>query len=398
MKQKWLVVWMVLGIVVLLTGSALLAQANEPVITRENAPDAANVTLEEVVSGLTYPLYLTHAGDGSERLFVIGQAGQVYLVKDGILQDGLFADFSDLASQSVLRGYSEQGLLGLAFHPNYAENGLFYVNYTDRGGNTVVARYSVSPDNPDVADHDSAVVLLTQEQPYPNHNGGHMAFGPDGYLYISLGDGGAANDPLQTGQNPSDWLGSILRIDVDNGDPYGIPEDNPVAFDSRFAPEVWSYGLRNVWRFSFDRATGDMYLADVGQNMWEEVNFEPADSPGGVNYGWNSYEASQPFATSAVPEGMVYPFAEYPHREGDCSVTGGYVYRGKTVPELAGVYLFGDYCTGRIWASYRDTAGEWQTNIFMNSQRQVSSFGEDEEGELYVLDYRGSVLRFTAVE
>lgn len=376
--------------------STLVAQEEEPVLMRESAPDSANVTIEEYVSGLTYPLYVTHAGDESGRLFVLGQAGQIYLIKDGELQEDLFLDLSDRVTQSVLSGYSEQGLLGLAFHPDYEENGYFYVNYTDQSGDSVVERYSVSADNPDVGDKDSAVVLLTQDQPFPNHNGGHMEFGPDGYLYISFGDGGAANDPLQTGQNPSDWLGSILRIDVDSGDPYGIPEDNPVANNENFAPEVWSYGLRNVWRFSFDRATGDMYLADVGQNMWEEVNFQAADSEGGENYGWNAYEASQPFATSAVPEGMVYPIAEYPHQGGDCSVTGGYVYRGMEVPELEGVYLFSDYCTGRVWASYRDMNGDWQTNVFMELNRQVSSFGEDEAGELYIVDYEGSIWRINS--
>jgi glucose/arabinose dehydrogenase len=385
-----------IAFVLLCLVSALVAQEDEPVLMREAAPDPANVAVEEYVSGLSYPLYVTHAGDESGRLFVVGQAGQIYLIKDGELQEELFLDLSDTVTQSVLRGYSEQGLLGLAFHPNYEENGFFYVNYTDQSGDSAVARYSVSSDNPDVADKDSAVVLMTQDQPFPNHNGGHMTFGPDGYLYISFGDGGAANDPLQTGQNPSDWLGSILRIDVDSEEPYGIPEDNPVANNEDFAPEVWSYGLRNVWRFSFDRATGDMYLADVGQNMWEEVNLQPADSTGGENYGWNAYEASQPFATSAEPEGMVYPFAEYPHQGGDCSVTGGYVYRGTEIPELEGVYLFSDYCTGRVWASYRDANGDWQTNVFMELNRQVSSFGEDEVGELYIVDYGGSLWRINA--
>jgi glucose/arabinose dehydrogenase len=373
---------------------SMVAHEDAPVTMRDAAPDPAQVAVEEVVSGLDFPLYVTHAGDDSGRLFIIGQAGQIYLLKDGELQDTLFLDLSDTVTQSVLRGYSEQGLLGIAFHPNYAENGYFYVNYTDQNGDSVIARYRVSTENPDVADKDSARVLLTQEQPYPNHNGGQLEFGPDGYLYIALGDGGSANDPLQTGQNPSDWLGSILRIDVDNGDPYAIPEDNPVASNSSFAPEVWAYGLRNPWRFSFDRATGDLYIADVGQNMWEEVNFQPADSSGGENYGWNNYEASQPFATSAVPEGMIYPVAEYSHREGDCSVTGGYVYRGESVAELEGVYLFSDFCSGRVWATYRDTNGDWQTNVFMDLNRQVSSLGEGENGELYIVDYEGIVLQF----
>ncbi|MBC8100529.1 MAG: PQQ-dependent sugar dehydrogenase [Armatimonadetes bacterium] len=309
-----------------------------------------------------------------------------------------FLDLSGIVSQDILYGYSERGLLGLAFHPDYVQNGLFYVNYTNAEGDTRVARYGASEANPDVADPESAKILLALPQPYPNHNGGHMAFGPDGYLYISVGDGGAANDPLATGQNPSDLYGSLLRVDVDNGDPYAIPADNPVNTDATFAPEVWAIGLRNAWRFSFDRATGDLYVGDVGQNMWEELNFIPADDPGGANFGWNSYEASQPFATSQVPAGMVYPFAEYAHRNGDCSVTGGFVYRGEAVPELVGAYLFGDYCTGRIWASYRDLDGNWQTNTLMLLGSELSSFGEDQAGELYAVSYRGSVFQFTTVE
>lgn len=236
------------------------------------------------------------------------------------------------------------------------------------------------------------------EQPYPNHNGGHLAFGPDGYLYISVGDGGAANDPLLTGQDPSDWYGSLLRINVNAEEGYIVPDDNPYVNNPEFAPEVWNYGLRNVWRFSFDRTTGDLYLADVGQNIWEEVNFQSAESAGGENYGWNSFEASQPFATSSAPEGMIYPIAEYSHQEGDCSVTGGYVYRGEAIMDLQGVYLFSDYCTGRVWATYRDESETWQTNEFLNLNRQISSFGEDESGELYLLDYNGVVLKIESAQ
>lgn len=392
--MRKLLLVMLIGLVLV---PALLAQEEEVVTTRETAPDPTKITLEEVVSGLRYPIYVTNAGDGSGRLFVVQQTGQIYIVQeDDTLLETPFIDLSGVVSQDILSGYSERGLLGLAFHPNYAENGFFYVNYTDRGGDTHVARYQVSADNADVADPESEVTLLTLDQPYPNHNGGQLAFGHDGYLYIAVGDGGAANDPLATGQKPSDWFGSILRLDVDNGDPYAVPEDNPFSTNEGFAPEVWAYGLRNPWRFSFDRVTGDLYIADVGQNMWEEINFQPADSVGGENYGWNSYEASQPFATSAVPEGMIYPIAEYQHSGGDCSVTGGYVYRGANIPELEGVYVFSDYCTGRTWGTYRDTNGDWQTNVLMNLQRQVSSLGEDESGELYVVAYKGSLLRFVA--
>jgi glucose/arabinose dehydrogenase len=366
----------------------------EVITTRNTAPDPANVVLDTVAEGFSYPLYLTHAADGSGRVFVLQQTGEILIVQDGETLPTPFIDLSDQVSQDVLGGYSERGLLGIAFHPDHANNGMFYVNYTDQSGNTQISRFRISADDPNVADDSSEQILMSIEQPYPNHNGGQMAFGPDGYLYISVGDGGSANDPLGTGQNPSDLLGSLLRIDVNvEGGDYGIPDDNPSTSDSDFAPEVWAYGLRNVWRFSFDRATDDLYVADVGQNRWEEVNYIPAGTAGGMNFGWNVYEGSNAFAGGTAPEGMVYPFAEYEHSQG-CSVTGGYVYRGETVSELDGVYLFGDYCSGNIWASYRDSSDTWQTNLFMEPGFQISSFGEDEAGEVYVVDYGGRILRF----
>lgn len=389
------------AVFILLFAVPVLAQdsAEEPVITRSSPPDAAQFTLTEVVSGFNNPLFVTHAGDGSDRLFVVEQSGRIWVVQDGTILDAPFIDLSGIVSQDVLQRYSERGLLGLAFHPDYAENGLFYINYTDiNTGATHLVRYAVSEDDPNRADPTSAQILFRLDQPYPNHNGGHLEFGPDGYLYMSIGDGGAANDPLQAGQDLSNILGTIVRIDVNSEEGYAIPEDNPFVDVDNAVPEIWSWGLRNVWRFSFDQATGDMYMADVGQNMWEEVNFQPADSTGGENYGWNAYEASNPFATQSVPEGMVFPIAEYAHRNGDCSVTGGYVYRGEAVPTLEAVYLFGDYCTGRIWGSYRDDAGEWQTLDLMSAGFQLSSFGEDEAGELYAIDYGGSILRFDPVE
>jgi glucose/arabinose dehydrogenase len=226
-----------------------------------------------------------------------------------------------------------------------------------------------------------------------------MAFGPDGYLYISVGDGGSADDPLNTGQDPSDWLGSILRIEVDpevDTRLYDVPEDNPFFQNSQFAPEVWAFGLRNVWRFSFDRATGDMYLGDVGQNQWEEVNFVPAGSPGGVNFGWRSYEGEMRYLSPEPLSEVTFPFAVYSHSGGSCSVTGGYVYRGEAIPDLQGVYLFSDYCSGRLWASYRTPDGTWQTVDLPGTNRRISSFGEDDSGELYLVDYNGVVLRFSA--
>jgi glucose/arabinose dehydrogenase len=288
--------------------------------------------------------------------------------------------------ERVNDGANEQGLLGLAFHPRYAENGYFFVNYTGANDETVIARFSVTSD-PNRADPASEKVILTIDQPYRNHNGGDLAFGPDGYLYVGMGDGGSAGDPEQRAQNPQSLLGKMLRLDVDNGDPYGIPTDNPFVTRGDVALEIWAYGLRNPWRFSFDRATGDLYIADVGQNAIEEVNIQPADSAGGENYGWDFLEGSQPFE-GAAPADTVLPVAEYARGDG-CSVTGGYVYRGAALPELNGVYFFGDYCSGLIWSLQRDAAGAWRRATFGETDFNIGSFGEDAAGELYVLDHRG---------
>lgn len=384
-----------IGIGVLQAQTTPSGEVVAPITLRATAPDPAGVQVVEIAQGFSFPLYVTHAGDGSGRIFVLEQPGKIWIIQDGVRLSEPFLDLAPIVSQDVLSRYSERGLLGIAFHPNYAENGEFFVNYTDRQGTTQIARYRVS-DDPNRADPNSGEILLSIPQPFPNHNGGHMDFGPDGYLYISVGDGGAAGDPLQAGQDRTTLLGTLIRIDVDNTDgaPYGIPEDNPFVGHDRFLPEIWAWGLRNVWRFSFDRETGDVYIADVGQNVWEEVNFQPADSPGGENYGWNIFEASHPYSMGTPPADMVYPIAEYRHTDGNCSVTGGYVYRGELLPDLVGAYFFGDFCTGQIWATYRDLNGEWQTNTFINIRRQISSFGEDEQGELYVVDYRGAILQF----
>ena len=267
------------------------------------------------------------------------------------------------------------------------------LHYNDRAGGTVLARYRVTADDATVLDPNSQQVLLTLPQPFPNHNGGHIDFGDDGYLYLALGDGGSANDPLLTGQNPNDLLGSILRLDVSTDDAsYDIPADNPFV-DGGGAAEVWSYGLRNPWRFSFDRATGDMYIGDVGQNQIEEVDFEPADSPGGVNYGWNGYEGLNVFANNQISQDVVFPIAQYSHGVDGCSITGGYVYRGEAIPQLQGYYLYSDYCSGNIWAAWRDATGTWSSQIVMQPGLSVVSFGEDAAGELYILDYSGRIFR-----
>lgn len=386
----------------LMTAAIVAAQDDLEVrVAVDTPPNTADVALQEVqllqpdgsAFAMQRPLYITSAGDGTGRLFLVQQGGRILVMNAGDYVVSDFLNLSELVTWDAnAGGYTERGLLGLAFHPEYATNGLFYVNYTDRQGTSVVAEYRVSADDPNRADPSSARILLQQPQPFFNHNGGHMDFGPDGYLYISIGDGGSANDPLATGQNPDDWLGSLLRIDVHAAEGYAIPDNNPFV-NGGGAPEVWNYGLRNVWRFSFDRATGDLYIADVGQNEWEEVNFQPADSPGGENYGWNAYEGTHVFAQRVSAENAVMPFAEYNHSEG-CSVTGGYVYRGEAIPSLQAVYLYSDYCTGTIWMAYRDNALNWQTNaVLLEAGAQVSSFGEDEAGELYIIDYSGRLFK-----
>ncbi len=379
--------------VILFAATATLAQDTDIIVTRESGPAAGSIKLTEIAGGFNRPIYVTHAGDESNRLFLIEQSGKIWILNDGARSAQPFLDVSRIISPAALgAGFTEQGLLGLAFHPDYAANGAFFVNFTDGNGDTVVAKYQVSESNPFLADVNNAQVVFRLAQPYSNHNGGHIDFGPDGYLYIALGDGGWANDPLGAGQNRGLLLATILRIDIDGDRPYAIPPDNPFVDDPNAHDEIWAYGLRNVWRFSFDRLTGDMYFADVGQNQWEEINFQPADSPGGENYGWNVWEGNHIFAGGSAPN-HVPPIFEYTRNMG-CSVTGGYVYRGQAVPELQAAYIFGDFCTGRIWATWRDPDLNWQTQQIMNTDLEISSFGEDENGELYVIDYGGSLYRF----
>ncbi|MCC7352992.1 MAG: PQQ-dependent sugar dehydrogenase [Anaerolineae bacterium] len=353
-----------------------------------SAPRPGDYKLALLVDGLRRPTYLTHAGDGAGRVFVVEQVGRILVVANGQLLEQPFLDISSIVRSSG----SEQGLLSVAFHPRYASNGRFFVNYTDERGDIVVARYNVTLD-PNVADPESAQTLLTIDQPYANHNGGQIQFGPDGYLYVGMGDGGSAGDPQGNGQNLGALLGKMLRIDVDAASPYGIPPDNPFRNRGDAKPEIWAYGVRNPWRFSFDRATGDLYMADVGQNAYEEVNFQPAASRGGENYGWNFMEGNHPYGGRSNRPEFTPPVAEYSHSEGGCSVTGGYVYRGARLPGLTGIYLFGDYCTGLTWTIYRSTPDKWERQLFLRTNLRISSFGEDEAGELYVLDHAGAVYR-----
>jgi glucose/arabinose dehydrogenase len=352
-------------------------------------PDPSGYSWQEVVNGLNKPEGLVNAGDGSGRLFIVEQGGLIRILIDGAL---LPAPFLDLTQKVSCCG--ERGLLGLAFHPKYAENGYFYVNYTEevKGQlSTVIARYSVLPDDPNKADPASETRLLHIDQPYQNHNGGEVQFGPDGYLYIGLGDGGSAGDPHGNGQSLDTLLGKILRIDVDSKLPYAIPPDNPYINGGGLA-EIWAYGLRNPWRFSFDKLTGDLYIGDVGQDAWEEIDFSPASSKGGENYGWNYFEGNHAYRGSP-PQGTVFttPVAEYGHEQG-YSISGGYVYRGLKLPAWSGVYLYGDFGTGKVWGLLHLPDGSWKNSLMFETKYNISSFGVDESGEIYLVDYSGSIL------
>lgn len=367
-------------------------------------PAEVAVRLEPVVTGLEQLTTVTHAGDSSGRLFITQKTGLTHVIQNDEVLEAPFLDLTGVVSTS-----SEQGLLGLAFHPDYAENGRLFVNYTDLEGSTVIAEYTVS-DDPNLTDAASERVLLTIPQPYANHNGGGLAFGPDGYLYIGMGDGGAGGDPEGNGQDLSTLLGSMLRIGVDAqegdsaGRAYTVPDDNPFVGQAGAAPEAWAYGLRNPWRFSFDRETGDLWIADVGQNAFEEVNRQSADSAGGENYGWNVMEASACFdpenpqepPEGCDQEGLTLPVLEYSHASGDGrSITGGYVYRGAAIPGLAGSYVFGDFVSGNIWRAVPEGEG-YTSTLLLEADFPVVAFGEDEAGELYVADFGGALYRFAA--
>jgi glucose/arabinose dehydrogenase len=355
-------------------------------------PQGTGARLLEVASGLSVPLYVTAPPGDATRLFIVEKTGGIRIVKDGTL---LKTPFLDLSGQVSTTG-GEQGLLGLAFDPNYASNGRFFVHYTDPAGDTRVSSFQVSTD-PDIADAGSEQVILTADQPYTNHNGGQLVFGPDGLLYLGLGDGGSEGDPQGRSQDLSDLLGSILRLNVTAGSSYTVPPDNPFVAQTAARPEIWSYGLRNPWRFSFDRGTGDLYIADVGDTHFEEVDVSPAAGGAGkgANYGWDLMEGNHCFSSGQCDRtGLTLPAYEYAHSDG-CSITGGYVYRGSAIPALQGLYFFGDYCKGWV-RSFRYVDGaateptEWQT---LRPGRSITSFGEDAAGELYLTVESGRVFK-----
>ncbi len=372
----------------------LLPDALEQSCTPVSGTDLA---LEPVASGLTRPVLVTSPpGDG--RLFILEQSGRIRIVKDGQLLSTPFLDISDLAKDLG----NEQGLLGLTFHPDFARNGRFFVNYTavNPDNDTKISEYHVSADNPDVADP-TEHLLLTFHQPFGNHNGGNMQFGPDGYLYIGQGDGGSGGDPMGNGQNPATFLGTMLRIDVDSGDPYGIPAGNPYASSANGPsdprPEIWAIGLRNPWRWSFDRQTGDLWIGDVGQGNVEEVDVA-VDNPAGLNYGWNVAEGNTCYnAATCDTTGFHAPLATYTHDGGRCSITGGFVYRGSCMPDVNGWYFYGDYCTNQVWVidGPTGTPTDVSTNLGTGVLNGLSSFGQDALGELYVTSLSGEVYRIT---
>jgi hypothetical protein len=360
-----------------------------------NAPGAPMLTSDSlrlvpvVTSGLSSPVYLTAPSGDTARLFVVEQSGQIRVVQHGQL---LPAAFLDIHTRLVSGG--EQGLLSVAFHPNYATNGFFYVNYTDLNGDTRVERYTVSAADSNLADTATHKLILFIPQPYANHNGGLVMFGPDGMLYIGMGDGGLGGDPEKRAQNRDSLLGKLLRIDVDGGDPYAIPTGNPFKSGGG-APEIWALGLRNPWRFAFDRSAGLLYIGDVGQGAWEEVDVQPA-SQGGLNYGWRIMEGAHCYNPNpCASTGLVLPAVEYDHSNGQCAIIGGFVYRGTRSPTLAGQYFYADLCAGWLRSfSYGGGAVTGQTSWNLDvSPGTPLSLGEDPRGELYLLTGGGDVYR-----
>ncbi len=360
----------------------------------------AELTTVKVAGGFSQPLYLTAPAGDLNRLFIVEQSSaSIKIIKNGTV---LAAPFLNIDPKVGSGG--EGGLLGLAFHPNYATNGFFYVNYTDNSGDTVVARYKVSS-NPDIADPASELIMMTVDQPFSNHNGGMLAFSPnDDYLYIGLGDGGSSFDPGNRAQDGNTELGKMLRIDVGNGTTFTAAANNPFDDDPDFLDTIWALGFRNPWRYSFDRLNGDLYVADVGQGAKEEISFQPGNSQGGENYGWRCMEGKDCTGLSGCTcnaPGLTIPIHDYTHSGGNCSVTGGYVYRGAAIPDLDGTYFFADFCTGKIWSFVRsgNTVSQFTDRslelrpITGETINNVSSFGEDDKGEMYIVDRDGEIFK-----
>lgn len=374
-------------VTVLTVGCASLGTP-QPKATPVTDGSSTGLSLQQIASGLTFPTSVINAGDGSSRLYITEQRGTVRVIENGSLVSGNFLDLS-----AEVKCCGEQGLLGLAFHPDFSHNGYLFVYYINQDGDAVIARYH-SPPGSQEADKDPQHIILTIKQPTPIHNGGQLQFGPDGYLYIGTGDGGSfdstgdgsGNDPQNNGQRLDTLLGKILRIDIDHAQPYAIPPTNPYATSASARKEIWASGLKNPWRFSFDQLTGDLYISDVGRDRWEEINFQAHNSPGGENYGWRLMEGPACFypAHDCNPDGtLTLPAIQFSHSQG-CAVIGGYVYRGNQAPALVGKYLYADFCTGKIWGAARSEDGAWSSTLLLDSDYMITSFGEDQDGELYI--------------
>jgi len=408
------IVLMALFFATLLVGAFLFtreASAQSPAGTVPTVPD---IELAPFLSGFDNPVYLTNAGDGSGRIFIVERAGKVQVWMHSGVRSVPLLDIVGKVNSTC----SECGLLGLAFAPDFATSGVFYVSYTakenvappmegedESGNDTVIERYKVSSD-PNIADYNSAETVLAVNQPFRNHNGGQIAFGPDDYLYVGMGDGGSGGDPYNNAQNMTRLLGKMLRIDVTGVPTYTIPPDNPFAGVDALSvtpngapvtprPEIWALGLRNPWRWSFDRETGDLWIGDVGQGAWEEINFQPAASDGGENYGWRIMEGTHCYSpsTGCPTGGLTLPVTEYANTGGS-AVTGGYVYRGPQTP-LVGTYLFGDFGSGKIWGLVPNGTA-WTERELLDTPYNIASFGEDEYGELYLVDYAGGIYRINS--
>ncbi|MRS03728.1 glucose dehydrogenase [bacterium] len=377
------------------TNTQVVNTPAEPASSVASFPDPANFQWAQVANGLAFPVALSNAGDGSGRIFILEKKGLVRVLSNGQLLATAFLDIRDRAGSKG----SEQGLLGIAFHPNFKQNGFFYVDYTNTNGDTTISRFYADPSTTaadQVADPASEKILLTVKQPFANHNGGHILFGPDGMLYIGMGDGGSGGDPNGNGQSLQTLLGKILRIDVNTGDPYAIPPNNPFAAGGGL-PEIWAYGLRNPWSFSFDAQTGDLFIADVGQDKWEEIDYLPAEFTAvPANFGWNIKEGTHPYKeVASPPANLIDPVYEYSHDLG-CSITGGGVYRGKSLTAFNGIYLYADYCAGTIWGLIHQADGSWQNKDLFETGLKITGFGTDENGELYFVTQEGGVFELAA--
>jgi len=365
----------------------IVAMAVFLALALQSAAAAPVIALQPFVSGLTSPVDLQPSRDGTGRLFVVEQGGIIRVIKAGKL---LATPFLNLTN--IVHSGGEEGLLGLAFHPAYKTNGRFFVNYTrvvSGQHQTIIAEYHVSSTNKDVADPTGAI-LLKVNQPFDNHKGGQLVFGPDGYLYIGLGDGGDQGDPLKNGQKLSTLLGKMLRIDVDSGAPYKIPPTNPFIGRTGVKPEIWAYGFRNPWRFSFDLQSKKLYIGDVGQDAYEEIDIGTI----GGNFGWNVMEGAHcyPIGSTCNQSGKILPIAEVPHPEAE-AIIGGFVYRSTVISGLSGYYVFGDFITGTIWG-LKQVSGTWQRTTLLSTGRAISAFGRDASGTLYVIDYlNGAILK-----